>query len=131
MRPASPETWSRLVAGACGVLAAAALLLPQGGAWAHAFLNRSDPRAGGTLGVPPARVRVWFDGPIEPVFSTIRVENRDRQRVDNGDGHVSPEDPSLLEVGLPPVPPGRYRVVWSVIARDGHRKDGDFAFRIQ
>jgi len=117
--------------GEWGALAALALLLSQGGAWAHAFLNRSDPRAGATVSGPPAQVRVWFDGPIEPVFSTIRVENRDRQRVDRGDGHVSQGDPSLLEVGLPPVPPGRYRVVWSVIARDGHRKDGDFVFRVQ
>jgi methionine-rich copper-binding protein CopC len=106
-------------------------VLSQGSAWAHAFLSRSDPRAGATVSGPPARVRVWFDGPIEPVFSTIRVETRDRQRMDRGDGHVSQSDPSLLEVGLPPLPPGRYRVVWSVIARDGHRKDGDFAFRVQ
>jgi methionine-rich copper-binding protein CopC len=131
MGPVPSNARFRGVATACGVLAAVALLLAHGGAWAHAFLNRSDPRAGATVGAPPARVRVWFDGPIEPVFSTIRVENRDRQRVDRGDGNVSPEDPSLLEVGLSPLPPGRYRVAWSVIARDGHRKDGDFAFRVQ
>jgi len=120
----------RRVAAACG-LAAVALLLAWGGAGAHAFLKRTDPREGATVNGPPAQIRVWFDGPIEPVYSTIRVENRDRKRVDRGDARVSDSDPSLLEVGLAPVPPGRYRVVYSVVARDGHRKDGDFAFRVQ
>jgi methionine-rich copper-binding protein CopC len=127
---AAPSAWPRRGVAACGVLAAALLLSP-GGAGSHAFLKRSDPRAGTTLSGAPARVRVWFDGPIEPVFSTIRVENRDRQRVDRGDGRVSQGDPSLLEVALPALSPGRYRVVWSVIARDGHREEGDFGFRVQ
>src|SRR5262249_23616316 len=124
-RPRPP--WA---AAACG-LAAVALLLAAGGAGAHAFLKRADPREGAPVGTPPAQVRVWFRRRIEPVYSTIGVENRDRKQVDRGDARVSDGDPSLLEVGLPSLPPGRYRVVYSVIARDGHRKDGDFAFRIQ
>jgi methionine-rich copper-binding protein CopC len=80
---------------------------------------------------PPVSVRIWFDGEIEPVFSTLRVENADKQRVDKGDVRVDPRDRTLLEVSVPPLPPGRYRVFWSVIARDGHRTEGDFAFRIK
>jgi methionine-rich copper-binding protein CopC len=48
-----------------------------------------------------------------------------------GDGRVDPKDPTLLEVSVPPLPPGRYHVFWSVIARDGHRTEGDFPFRIK
>jgi methionine-rich copper-binding protein CopC len=114
-----------------GLLAATALLLIQTGAWGHAFLTRSDPPVGATVGAPPARIRVWFDGPIEPLFATIRVENRDKQRVDAGDGRVNPVDNNLLEVSVASLPSGRYRVFWSVIARDGHRKDGDFPFRVR
>jgi hypothetical protein len=83
-----------------------------------------------TLSAAPTEVRIWFDGEIEPVFSTIRVENGDRQRVDKGDGRVSPHDGRLLTVSLPPLPSGKYRVFWSVVARDGHRTEGDFPFRI-
>jgi hypothetical protein len=114
-----------------GLLAATGLLLIQTYAWAHAFVTRSDPPVGATVGAPPAQIRVWFDGPIEPLFATIRVENRDKQRVDTGDGRVNPVDNNLLEVGVSSLPSGRYRVFWSVIARDGHRKDGDFPFGVR
>lgn len=109
----------------------AALVLAPSGAAAHAFPDHSEPRVGHTVAASPPSVRIWFDGQIEPVFSTLRVEDRDKRRVDKGDAHVSPTDGTLLEVGLPTLPPGRYRVFWSVVARDGHRTEGDFAFRVK
>jgi methionine-rich copper-binding protein CopC len=102
-----------------------------GAAWAHAFPDHSDPRVGATVDASPPSVRIWFDGALEPVFSAIRVESAAGQRMDRGDGRVSPEDPRLLEVTVQPLAPGRYRVFWSVVARDGHRTDGDFPFRVK
>jgi methionine-rich copper-binding protein CopC len=99
--------------------------------WAHAFPDHSDPRVGHTLDAPPPSVRIWFDGEIEPVFSSIRVEDDNKRQVDRGDPHVSSTDRTLLEVSLPPLPSGRYEVVWSVVARDGHRTEGRFPFRIK
>ena len=113
------------------VLLAGALLLPPGAAWAHAFPDYSEPRVGWTVTGPIAQVRIWFDGELEPVFSTMRVEDADQRRVDKGDARVNPQDHRVLEVSLPPLPPGKYRVFWSVVARDGHRTEGDFPFRIQ
>jgi copper resistance protein C len=75
--------------------------------------------------------RIWFDGEIEPVFSTIRVEDGNGRRVDGGDARVNPKDNTLLEVSLPTLPSGRYKVVWSVVARDGHRTEGSFPFQIK
>jgi copper resistance protein C len=112
-------------------LAAVALLAAPGLAAAHAFPDHSEPRVGHTVDASPPAVRIWFDGQLEPVFSTIRVENADRQRVDKRDARVDPGDQTLLEVSLPPLPPGQYRVFWSVVARDGHRTEGDFPFRIR
>ena len=105
-------------------------LAPGSGA-AHAFPDHSDPRVGHTVDGAPSQVRIWFDGAIEPVFSTIRVENGDRQPVDRGDARVDPADPTLLEVSLPPLPAGSYQVYWSVVARDGHRTEGSFPFEIR
>jgi len=51
--------------------------------------------------------------------------------VDRGDGRVDAKDSTLLEVSLPALPPGRYHVLWSVVARDGHRTEGRFPFRIK
>ena len=98
---------------------------------AHAFPDHSEPRVGHTVEAAPSQVRIWFDGAIEPVFSTIRVENADRQPVDRGDTRVDPADPTLLEVDLPPLPAGSYQVFWSVVARDGHRTEGDYSFRVK
>ena len=97
---------------------------------AHTFPDHSEPRVGHAVAAPPA-VRIWFDGAIEPVFSTIRVEDEGKRRVDRGDGRVSAQDATLLEVTLPVLPAGTYRVYWSVIARDGHRTEGTFRFRVR
>ncbi len=111
---------------------ALSILVPAAVASAHTFPDHSEPRVGHTLDRAPTEVRIWFDGEIEPVFSTIRVENDRKQRVDAGDGRVDPKDSTLLEASLPPtLPPGKYRVYWSVIARDGHRTEGDYPFRIK
>jgi methionine-rich copper-binding protein CopC len=99
-------------------------------AWAHAFPDHSEPRVGHTV-EPPHSIRIWFDGEIEPVFSTIRVEDADKRRVDKGDGHVDAKDNTVLEVSVPVLPPGRYQVYWSVIARDGHRTEGSYPFRVK
>jgi copper resistance protein C len=107
------------------------VVAPAGPAHAHAFPDHSDPRVGSTIDRSPSQVRIWFDGEIEPPFSTARVESDDQRRVDQGDARVNPSDGRLLEVSVPPLAPGRYRVYWSVIARDGHRTEGDFRFRVK
>jgi copper resistance protein D len=99
-------------------------------AWGHAFPDHSEPRAGGTIQTSPSRVRLWFDGVLEPVFSTIQVVNAHHQQVDNGNGGVNPADHTVLEASLPPLPEGQYRILWSVVAHDGHRTDGDLPFSI-
>ena len=114
---------------AAGALAAA--LLAAGPAWSHAFPDHSEPRVGHTVDSPPAAVRIWFDGAVEPVFSTLRVEDDDKRRVDKGDARVNPSDNTVLEVSLPSLASGRYRVFWSVVARDGHRTEGNFTFRVK
>jgi copper resistance protein C len=113
---------------AAGVLL---LLRAAAPAWAHVFPDHSDPRVGHTLDASPLSVRVWFDGDLESVFSTMRVENADHQRVDRGDAQVDPHDATLLEVGLPPLQSGIYQVFWSAVARDGHRTEGSFPFHIK
>ncbi len=112
------------------LLTAGLLLFMATSAWGHAFPDHSEPRVGWTVQASPPRVRIWFDGVLEPVFSTIEVVNTSHQQVDNGDGGVNPADHTVLEASLPPLPQGQYRIVWSVIAHDGHRTEGDLSFTI-
>ncbi len=97
----------------------------------HAFPIRSEPRVGWTIAASPPKVRIWFDGELEPAFSSIVVYNSAKQRVDKDNVRVSPLDATVLEVNLPALPPGTYRVYWSVVAKDTHHTEGDFPFTIQ
>ena len=105
------------------------LLLMATSAWGHSFPDRSEPRVGWTVN-KPAQVRIWFDVPLEPIFSTIKVVDANGQQVDKQDGRVNPTDHTLLEVSLPALPPGKYRVFWNVISIDTHRTEGDYPFTI-
>jgi methionine-rich copper-binding protein CopC len=107
------------------------LFASPGVSWGHAFPDHSEPRVGSTVSVSPSVVRIWFDGDIEPVFSTIMVHTMDGSMVDKGDSRVDPQESTLLEVSVPPLPPGQYLVIWSVIARDGHRTMGQYTFTIK
>lgn len=97
----------------------------------HAFPDHSDPKVGATISGSPGSIRIWFDGDLEPVFSTIYVQDAGGKKVDKGDGRVDPSNSTLLEASLPPLPAGTYHVFWNVVARDGHRTDGDYKFVIK
>lgn len=97
----------------------------------HAFPDHSEPKVGSTISVAPSVVRIWFDSALEPAFSNIMVHNAHEEMVDKRDGRVNPSDPTLLEVSVPQLPPGTYRVIWNVVARDGHRTEGDYTFTVR
>jgi copper resistance protein C len=100
-------------------------------ALAHAFPVRSEPRVGWTIKSSPEKVTIWFDGEIEPAFSTITVYDSAKQQVDKGNSHVSAADSRILETDVPPLAPGTYRVYWKVLAKDTHVTEGDFSFTIE
>jgi copper resistance protein C len=99
-------------------------------AQAHAFPVRSDPRVGWTVAVSPPKVTIWFDGELEPAFSTITVYNSAKQQVDKGNSRVNGPDASVLEVDLTPLAPGTYHVYWKALAKDTHVTEGDFTFAV-
>jgi len=105
-------------------------IMPEA-ALGHAFPDHADPKVGATLTASPDRVRIWFDSALEPAFSSIMVHRADGKMVDNRDGRVNTSDAKLLEVSVPRLPPGTYRVIWSVVARDGHRTNGEYTFVIK
>ena len=97
---------------------------------AHAFPIHSEPRVGWTVASSPTKVTIWFDGELEPAFSTIAVYNAAKQRMDKGNGRVNPSNGTILEVELPALLPGRYYVYWKVLSKDTHVTEGDFSFAI-
>ena len=115
-----------------GVAFAAALLLLAivGDGGAHGLLERAEPRAGSTARVSPRVVRLWFAGAIEPGYSRIEVLDAGGNRVDLKDSAVDATSRTLLTVSLPPLPAGRYRVLWRVLSVDSHLTDGELTFSV-
>ena len=96
----------------------------------HAFPVRSEPRVGWTVGTSPQKVTIWFDGELEPAFSSVAVYNSAKQQVDKGNSRVTGSDNSVLEVELPALAAGNYHVYWKALSKDTHVTEGDFAFTI-
>jgi copper resistance protein C len=97
---------------------------------AHAFLEHSDPSVGSKVHSAPAAVLIWFTEAIESRFSSIQVFDATGKQVDKKDTHSGPSNRSLLQVSLPRLGPGTYKVVWRVVSVDTHRTNGDFTFQI-
>ena len=110
-----------------GILAVG--LMTQKG-WAHAFLDHADPAVGCQIHNSPVEVRIWFTEKVEPALSRIQVFNVAASEVDKRNVHIDASNPALLEVALPPLQPGKYRVVWRVVSVDTHVTTGDFTFEI-
>lgn len=100
-------------------------------AWGHAFPDHQSPSAGSVLSISPRIVQIWFDGELEPIFSTINVEDTNGYVIAKATVAPGQSDTTLLQVPLPPLGPGIYQVKWSVVARDGHRTEGQYTFIIQ
>ena len=116
-----------LVVSSIGIM----ICLWHGTAAGHAFPVRCEPKTGETLHASPPQVRIWFDGALDPADSTIIVEDVKGRKVDRGDSGVNPADPKLLEVSLPTLQPGTYRIIWTVVGRDCHKTTGDYTFTIK
>ena len=97
---------------------------------AHAFLDHATPAVGSAIHGSPAQVRLWFTEKLEPAFSTVQVQDRDGRRVDKQDKNVDRANPMLLQVTLPQLAPGRYRVVWRALSVDTHVTEGDCTFEV-
>jgi len=98
---------------------------------AHAALDHSQPSADAILASPPSSVQLWFTRPLEPSFSSARVTDQSGKQVDKGDSTVTEKESKLLTVHLQPLTSGTYKVAWRIVALDGHKSLGEFAFTIK
>jgi copper resistance protein C len=112
-------------------LVCALFLVLQSPAWAHAFLDHSDPTVGSTVTNSPREVKIWFTQELEPAFSSVQVQEAQGKEVDKKDVHLDEKNKSLLIVSLPKLAPGIYSVNWHVVSVDTHRTQGHFEFTIK
>ena len=112
-------------------LTALASLASMTHAWAHAFLDHTEPLVGGTVKQSPTEVRLWYTQGLEPAFSRVQVFDAAGKEVDKKDIHLDPKNNHLLIVSLPAgLGGGTYKVVWRVVSVDTHTTEGAFKFRV-
>jgi methionine-rich copper-binding protein CopC len=112
-------------------LAALALgLVLTGSVFAHVFPRTQVPGAGATVS-SPAQIRIVFDGPLEPAFSSLTVTDANGKQVNTEKSAVDAQQHEAISVALPPLPAGRYTVHWAAVADDGHRTHGDYPFEVK
>ena len=108
-----------------------ALALDTRPASAHAFLLRSDPADGSALASPPKQMRFWFSEPLEIDLTTITLQD-----AKNNTWELKPyadsEDPAVVLVDLPDLPPSAYRINWRTVSdEDLHVISGSVIFGVQ
>src|SRR3954451_13900662 len=113
------------------------ILLLAAAAWpistavfAHAALDRASPRVGAEVSGSPAALSLTYSEPVEPLFSTVEVNDSQGRRMDTGKP-VAEADGQVLQVKLKPLPPGVYTVVWHVTSVDTHKTEGHFTFTVK
>jgi methionine-rich copper-binding protein CopC len=99
-------------------------------AFAHVFPQKQEPGAGATV-TAPAQVKITFDGPLEPAFTTLTVTDSSGKQVNTAKSTVDEHQPAVVSVPLPALGAGRYTVHWVAVASDGHRTHGDYAFDVK
>ena len=110
------------------MLLAVALVAVATGASAHAFLDHASPAVGSTVHGPPPELRIWFTQELELPFSHVKVEDANGATVAASEKAVDASDRTLLRMPLPPLAPGKYRVLWHVLSVDSHVTEGDYTF---
>ncbi|SAL74744.1 copper resistance protein CopC [Caballeronia choica] len=124
--------WQSLIrrqAKASATLLLAGLVF-AGAAVAHVFPQKQEPGAGATV-ASPAAVKITFDGPLEPAFSSLTVTDAAGKQMNTAKAAVDAHDPAVMTVPLPALSAGHYTVHWVAVASDGHRTHGDYAFDVK
>ncbi|NML31159.1 copper resistance protein CopC [Paraburkholderia sp. G-4-1-8] len=112
------------------IAAALAGLTFASAAFAHVFPQKQEPGAGASV-TAPAQVKVSFDGPLEPAFSSLSVTDASGKTVTTQKSSVDAQQPAVMSVPLPTLAAGHYTVHWVAVASDGHRTHGDYGFDVK
>jgi hypothetical protein len=112
-------------------LAVILFLAIQSQAWAHAFLDHADPKVGSTVTNSPTVVKIWFTQNLEPVFSSVELQDAQGKQVDKKDMHLDDKNKSLMIISVPLLPDGTYTVIWHAVSVDTHRTQGRFEFTVK
>lgn len=99
-------------------------------AHAHSVLRSSIPVAN-TAVTPPKTVELRFSEKIGLKFSAITLTSPSGSAVPTSPLSLGADGRSLVTALPDPLPPGKYRVTWAVLSRDGHKASGNYSFTVR
>src|ERR687893_932128 len=125
----APLAWGRVrYLLALVALVGLVLLGSAGPAVAHNELIGSDPADGATVATSPAQVRLTFDLPLKPGFSTGTLTGPDSSQWQAG---PPAEAGAVVSVPVRALgPAGQYTIAYQVLSADGHPVRGAVRFTL-
>jgi methionine-rich copper-binding protein CopC len=112
---------------AAGMLAASLGSMP---AFAHAFLQKSDPPVGSTVNTAPKMLVLTFTEDLEIPFCTVTVTDAMSMNDAAGKPEPVPGHPNEMQVPLNIQMPGKIFVAWHALSVDTHKTQGTFSFTV-
>ena len=117
----------RLLIAALAVLALV-LLLPGRSVHGHAVLKESHPAAHDKVSGPDVPITLKYNVLIDAKLSKLQLVNPDNSTTDlKIQDHASADTLIAKATGLKP---GAYRILWQVLAPDGHITRGEVPFTV-
>lgn len=108
-----------------------ALTVAAGSASAHPGLVSSTPKAGELLSSGPKTIRLTFNEPVEPSFTTVKVTESSGKDLVVQPAKAEGDDSRSISSPVTGTTGGIYKVRWSALRRDGHRMKGEFTFTVK
>jgi methionine-rich copper-binding protein CopC len=95
---------------------------------AHAILKESSPAAHSSVSGPDVPLNLKFNVRIDAARSKIQIVLPDKTATDLAiDKQTSPDTLTSKATGLKP---GTYKLLWQVLAPDGHITRGEVPFKV-
>lgn len=111
-------------------IVAALLMLGSSQALAHGHLQSSTPAEGSVLETAPETLTLDFSEALETALSDVTLTDAQGKTLATGELAAEDGDASIVNLKLPELAPGTYRVTWQVTSIDTHRSEGEFSFQV-
>ena len=98
----------------------------------HATLLKSSPAQNDTLRAAPKTISLWFSERVELSLATVKLTDEKGAAIALAAPTLADDEKAPLVVAIPKAPAaGKYRISWSVAAKDGHASKGTIDFVIR
>jgi copper resistance protein C len=100
-------------------------------AWAHAHLVSSNPAANAAVTAAPKTITLTFNEKLVPAFSKFELTMPEHGGMKVPvKTSVSKDGKSITGTPQSALTKGAYKIVWSAASADGHKMNGEVAFKV-